>query len=468
MKILFFLFVAISFHSPCRAQNNPLDSIQQLLSSPAQDTMMANRYIWLGLYYDQKNDSLKNVYANKAVLLSEKLRWTRGVLKGKMLMVDTRNFTKSLSLLFECLETAEEIKDSVALMDCTFLLNITYKFLEDHNKSVEYASRTLLYAKATSDSAWIWNSCYNLGNAYCNLKNKDSALYYSQEAYRYANLLERPIQKGVLGLWMLSEPETIAWSLHAMGRVQELLENWGLAIEYYRKAVPHPNEILQSDLELSIAGYFNKIGKRDSAVMYAKRCMKESLAISYEHNILGSYTALGQAYESLNNDSAVKYFKLVIDVRNQQFSAKTKTDVANLTFNEQQREKEVMIMDMITKEERRRNLQFILLGIGLITFILLYIFVSQSVIIKSHSVKFLGVVALLLVFEFANLLFHPMIANVTHHSPPLMFLIMVCIAALLVPAHHKLEKWITHQLVEKNKRIRLAAARKTIAEIGGE
>jgi hypothetical protein len=46
-----------------------------------------------------------------------------------------------------------------------------------------------------------------------------------------------------------------------------------------------------------------------------------------------------------------------------------------------------------------------------------------------------------------------------------MLLALVCIAALLVPLHHKLEKWATHKLVEKNKAIRLAAAKKTIEEL---
>ncbi len=33
---------------------------------------------------------------------------------------------------------------------------------------------------------------------------------------------------------------------------------------------------------------------------------------------------------------------------------------------------------------------------------------------------------------------------------------------MLVPLHHKLEKWITKIMVEKNKKIRLEAAEKTI------
>ena len=80
-------------------------------------------------------------------------------------------------------------------------------------------------------------------------------------------------------------------------------------------------------------------------------------------------------------------------------------------------------------------------------------------------IEFLGVVALLIVFEFLNLLLHPFLESITHHSPVLMLLALVCIAALLVPLHHKLEKWATTKLVEKNKLVRLAAAKKTIEKL---
>ena len=46
-----------------------------------------------------------------------------------------------------------------------------------------------------------------------------------------------------------------------------------------------------------------------------------------------------------------------------------------------------------------------------------------------------------------------------------MLLALVCIAALLVPLHHKLEKWTTVKLVEKNKATRLANAKKTIEKL---
>jgi hypothetical protein len=77
------------------------------------------------------------------------------------------------------------------------------------------------------------------------------------------------------------------------------------------------------------------------------------------------------------------------------------------------------------------------------------------------------VVSLLLVFEFLNLVMHPYLETLTHHSPIWMLLALVAIAALLVPLHHRLEKWANSNLVAKNKAIRLAAAKKTMEELGG-
>jgi hypothetical protein len=83
-------------------------------------------------------------------------------------------------------------------------------------------------------------------------------------------------------------------------------------------------------------------------------------------------------------------------------------------------------------------------------------------VVNQKLIKLLGIVALLILFEFINLLIHPYLGGLTHHSPFWMLLIMVCIAALLVPMHHRIEHWVTHKLIEKNNKIRMAAtARKS-------
>jgi Ca2+/Na+ antiporter len=106
-----------------------------------------------------------------------------------------------------------------------------------------------------------------------------------------------------------------------------------------------------------------------------------------------------------------------------------------------------------------------LLTLGIISFIILLLLLSRRHITNTKVIRFLGVIALLVVFEFLNLLLHPFLERITNHNPVLMLLALVCIAVLLIPLHHKLEKWATNKLVEKNKRIRLAAAKRTIEKL---
>jgi exosortase/archaeosortase len=64
-------------------------------------------------------------------------------------------------------------------------------------------------------------------------------------------------------------------------------------------------------------------------------------------------------------------------------------------------------------------------------------------------VRFLGIVGLLLVFEFIALLTHPWIEELTHHSPVWSLLLLVLLASVLVPAHHYFEKLIKEKLVHR-------------------
>jgi hypothetical protein len=138
-----------------------------------------------------------------------------------------------------------------------------------------------------------------------------------------------------------------------------------------------------------------------------------------------------------------------------------------MSFREQMRQQELAAEKIKAIDERKQNIQFALIAFGIISFIIIFLLLSRSLITNTKMIEFLGVVALLIVFEFLNLLLHPFLERVTNHSPVLMLLALVCIAALLVPLHHKVEKWATAKLVEKNKKIRLAAAKKTIQQLEG-
>ena len=83
----------------------------------------------------------------------------------------------------------------------------------------------------------------------------------------------------------------------------------------------------------------------------------------------------------------------------------------------------------------------------------------------AKAIGFSGAVTLLI--EFFNVWLHPFLERVIHHLPVLMLLALVCIAALLVPLHHKSGYWARVKLVGKNKQIRLVAAKKMIEPLSG-
>ena len=115
--------------------------------------------------------------------------------------------------------------------------------------------------------------------------------------------------------------------------------------------------------------------------------------------------------------------------------------------------------------ERKVNIQFAAMAIGIVTFIILFLLLSRSIIVNEKWISFFGVLGLLIVFEFINLFIHPTLVTVTHDSPVLMLLFLVLIASLLIPLHHRMEKWINEKMTEKNKKIRLENAKRTMEKL---
>ena len=136
-----------------------------------------------------------------------------------------------------------------------------------------------------------------------------------------------------------------------------------------------------------------------------------------------------------------------------------------LEFNEQLRQKEIEITTKKMEEMRNHRLQLTILAISIIIVIISFLLLSRSIIVNQKIIEYLGIVVLLITFEFIDQVLHPIIQHTTHDSPILMLLILVSIAALLVPLHYKLENWAIGKLVENNNNIRLTSAKRTIEEL---
>ncbi|MBK8600402.1 MAG: hypothetical protein IPN80_07455 [Flavobacterium sp.] len=134
----------------------------------------------------------------------------------------------------------------------------------------------------------------------------------------------------------------------------------------------------------------------------------------------------------------------------------------NLKLNEELRQNKLAEEKEKLDEEKKQNIQYTFITIGILILLTIYLIISKSLFVNSKLIKFIGIVSLLIVFEFINLLIHPFLEKITHHSPILILLALVIIAGVLVPLHHKVEHLLVSKLVEKNKNFKMRKAAEII------
>jgi tetratricopeptide (TPR) repeat protein len=365
------------------------------------------------------------------------------------------NTTKSLEFAIKGFEKGTETGNEMVLAYNKLQLGHCYKDIKDYEQSIKHylaaveIGETLKYEKTKSVAY------QNLGEVYLAKNELDSALMYEQKDFEICKRI---------GFY-----DFFGYTLLTLGAIHGKMGDNALAVSYFDMAI---QEGLKRNFAKQLnwaytakAEYFKSINQIDSSTVYAKKALAAVANTSFINYSLNAAKLLLDNYRGGNADSAFKYSEIYRVTNDSVFSAKAIQQTQLLTFENEMKQQELATQKLAEAEQRKQNIQYALLALGIITFVISFLLLSRKHITNTKLIQFLGVVALLLVFEFLNLLLHPFLERITHHSPVLMLLALVCIAALLVPLHHKLEKWATHKLVEKNKAIRLAAAKKTVEEL---
>ncbi len=236
-----------------------------------------------------------------------------------------------------------------------------------------------------------------------------------------------------------------------MGEIYSATAQNIMALASFRSAIPYlkiaHNELNLSEAYLGMAKLFEKIQQKDSVVFYAKQSFIIAKEKGFTLRVRDAARFVSYYYRKYNADSAFLYQDISKAANDSLFSQQKQNQFQSLSFDEKLRQNEIATAELKAKEERKNNLQYAAIAIGLITFIILFFALNRSIIVKTKFIEFFGVLALLAVFEFINLFIHPYLSHATNDSPVLMLLILIGIGALLVPLHHRLEKWITKIMV---------------------
>ena len=362
---------------------------------------------------------------------------------------------KGLQLQQKGLQSAEKLNNFSVLAMVKNQMGHTYRERDDWENAFKIYSDAKVDADRGKNEVIKTWPVMNLGVCYLNLNKLDSALRYLQNAYESSITINQ---------W------DIPYMLWNLGCVHSKMGNSLLAVSYFKMSIQISEDSKRyRQLSFAYTGlgeHFQRMNQLDSSIFYLKKAL-----VSVEHTPFFFMSVkparmLAEFYEKNNCDSTLKYAGIYKIANDSVFSNKINQQIQVMTFDETLRQQEANAEKAKTEEQRNQNIQYALLAFGIISFLILFLLLSRSFITNTRLIVFLGVVALLIVFEFLNLLLHPFLERVTHNSPLLMLLALVVVAALIVPLHHRLEKWATSRLVEKNKRIRLAAAKKTIEKLG--
>jgi hypothetical protein len=218
--------------------------------------------------------------------------------------------------------------------------------------------------------------------------------------------------------------------------------------------------------EIWYASFLLEQKKQEDATREAEMGFEGSRKEKYNALTQQAAVLLENIYDKKNNiDSAYYYARIETAMRDSINNREKINKIQSMAFAQHLHTIEEDTRKAEEEKQQRQNIQYAIIALGILTGIIAILLLINSIIIPERIIQLLGVVSLLLVFEFLNLLLHPYMGKLTHETPILMLLGSVLLAALLIPMHHRLEKWATHRLVEKNKQIRLAAAKKTIEKL---
>jgi len=372
---------------------------------------------------------------------------------------DEGNYIEGLNRSLPILHRSEERNDTMGIAFSLVSVSYCYKYSHNYEMAIAYLKKAIPLAVAIGNEKFTAQIYNDIGTFYSDISMPDSGLVYGQ--------------KSVATCTKIKFDTGMPYVLSTVAENYIINKDYDIALPFLRRATGYAkassNESALGFLYNDFSEAFIGTKQYDSAFHYIQQAINIYRVRDTRSGLSRSYSFLSQCFEETNKpDSANKYFRLAVVAKDSLFSREKTKLLESMSFTEQLRQKEMESDRLKSIEERTHNIQYALIAIGIISFVILFLLLSHSTITNTKVITYLSILALLVVFEFLNLLLHPFLERVTHHSPLLMLLALVCIAALLIPLHHKLEKWTTHKLVEKNKAIRLASARRTIEQLEGK
>jgi hypothetical protein len=414
--------------------------IRDYLSSFKSDSIRLEKSRELLIYFKKNNDAAGADFVEARIAME---------------FSKVGEYASALNKLFPILTRMENRKDTVGVLDTYLFISSIYASSKNYLDAVSTLKKTFPFTNPKRQEFSIDRFYFLIATYYAEANLPDSGIVYAQKTVA------------------LSEQKNESWQLSYA--LNSLAANYiakgdnDIALPILRKALRLRPADLQVDnyfLYNDFAQLFLAEEEYDSVYYYATQAVIYALKENDQQQQARAYEYLYKCFDKTGNaDSSNKYFRLAANIKDSIYSTDKIKAIEAVNFKQQLHLQELEEAKFLKQQEREQNIQYGLIALGILTFIILYILLVRTIIVTEKWISFFGILGLLIVFEFINLLIHPFLERITHHSPLLMLIALVAIASLLIPLHHRLEKWIMKKMTEKNKKIRLENAIKTIEQL---
>lgn len=422
------------------AQKNALNQLRSQAAQHKNDTAGVEPLRQLSLQLQATRPDSALIYAQQGLELARKFSFKKGEANcmNRLGVVLWKNgkYDHALSFLLNSLKIREEINDRLGILKSLSDIGIVYSDQMDNIKALSYHFKAKAVAEELHDKWRLGIILSNIGNCYIKLNKVDSALNYEMQAYAIKQTLK--------------DTATLSNTLSILGDIHYKMGHNSLALDYYRVSVNYASKINDqnslADSYNSISQLYKQTGKADSSIFYATLAMNAAKTAAYPLGILNASNLLTDAYNGKNDHLELAYLKTAIAAKDSMFNAEKIKQIQTLSFNEAARQEEIAEEKHKDEEARIVNLQLVAIAVFIPTFFLVVLLLSKS---RTHRkvIEFMSVLSLLLAFEFLTLFIHPFVQRISNHLPVLELVILVCVASVLVPFHHKLTHFMRERLV---------------------
>lgn len=450
MRCRIFLCILIMLPFALTAQKQKADSLVRLLEIEKADTGKVNLMWELAGIINMYDPATALQYAQKALNLSTAIQFKEGESKSLGSLANTfrktGNYPKALELNLRKLKLEEKGNNPRNLAFVLMNIGIIYRYQEEYPEALKYYYRSDSVIRENNLEDVKYYIYMNLGDVYDMLNITDSAFSYFNKALILSSNVKNDDYTGN--------------AMTGLGHTYFKQGNAPFSLMYYRTAIEHlkaaNNDEVLCEAALGLAKlYREKLLKNDSAIYYASYALQISEKSGFSNWQLNAAKFLSTHYKSVHNtDSAFVYLNKVL-VLNDSINSKAKIrELQLMSSNENFRQQELEESKRIAKKERKQQLQLLFIGMFIPGFFLLTLLLSR-IQIHTRVIKFLGVLSLLILFEYLTLFLHPTVAAFTNHTPIYEMLIFVAIASVLLPGHHRIENWLIEKLTQRKGSIKV-------------